>query len=32
VSFAYLTNSRLPDAWHAQRLELVSNLVHTAIG
>ena len=32
VSFAYLTNSRLPDPWHAQRLELVSNLVHTAIG
>ena len=32
VSFAYLTNSRLPDPWHTQRLELVSNLVHTAIG
>jgi CubicO group peptidase (beta-lactamase class C family) len=31
VSFAYLTNSRLPDPWHSQRLELVSNLVHTAI-
>jgi len=31
VSFAYLTNSRLPDPWHSQRLELLSNLVHTAI-
>ena len=31
VSFAYLTNSRLPDPWHTQRLELVSNLVHAAI-
>ncbi len=31
VSFAYLTNGRLPDPWHARRLELVSNLVHTAI-
>jgi len=31
VSFAYLTNSRLADPWHARRLELVSNLVHTAI-
>ena len=29
--FAYLTNSRLADPWHAQRLDLVSNLVHTAI-
>ncbi len=32
VSFAYLTNSRVPDRWHSQRLDLVSNLVHTAIG
>ncbi len=31
VSFAYLTNSRVPDPWHSQRLDLVSNLVHTAI-
>ena len=31
VSFAYLTNSRVPDPWHAQRLDLVSNLVHAAI-
>ncbi len=31
ASFAYLTNSRLPDPRHAQWLELVSNLVHTAI-
>jgi hypothetical protein len=31
VSFAYLTNSRLPDPWHGLRLEHVSNAVHTAI-
>jgi len=31
VSFAYLTNSRLPDPWHSQRLDLVSNAVHAAI-
>ena len=31
VSFAYLTNSRLPDPWHSARLERVSNLVHAAI-
>jgi CubicO group peptidase (beta-lactamase class C family) len=31
VSFAYLTNSRVPDPWHSARLDLVSNLVHTAI-
>src|SRR5262245_20131958 len=31
VSFAYLTNGRLPDPWHSARLDLVSNLVHTAI-
>jgi CubicO group peptidase (beta-lactamase class C family) len=32
VSFAYVTNSRLPDPWHGARLDLVSNLVHAAIG
>ncbi len=32
VSFAYLTNSRVPDPWHSQRMDRVSNLVHTAIG
>jgi CubicO group peptidase (beta-lactamase class C family) len=31
VSFAYLTNSRVPDPWHSRRLELVSNCVHSAI-
>jgi CubicO group peptidase (beta-lactamase class C family) len=31
VSFAYLTNSRIPDPWHSRRLDWVSNLVHSAI-
>jgi CubicO group peptidase (beta-lactamase class C family) len=31
VSFAYLTNNRVPDPWHSRRLDLVSNFVHTAI-
>ena len=31
VSFAYLTNSRIPDPWHSVRLDRVSNLVHAAI-
>ncbi|HYF60042.1 MAG TPA: serine hydrolase domain-containing protein [Burkholderiaceae bacterium] len=31
VSFAYLTNARLPEPWHSRRLERVSNLVHAAI-
>jgi CubicO group peptidase (beta-lactamase class C family) len=31
VSFAYLTNARLPDPWHGARLDVVSNLVHAAI-
>ena len=31
VSFAYLTNCRIPDPWHSQRLDLVSNFVHSAI-
>ena len=31
VSFAYITNSRIPDPWHSHRLDLVSNLVHSAI-
>jgi CubicO group peptidase (beta-lactamase class C family) len=31
VSFAYLTNSRVPDPWHSARLDQVSNLVHTSI-
>jgi CubicO group peptidase (beta-lactamase class C family) len=31
VSFAYLTNSRIPDPWHSARLDLISNCVHAAI-
>ena len=31
VSFAYLTNSRIPDPWHSARMELISNAVHAAI-
>jgi CubicO group peptidase (beta-lactamase class C family) len=31
VSFAYITNSRVPDPWHTERMDLVSNLVHSAI-
>jgi CubicO group peptidase (beta-lactamase class C family) len=31
VSFAYLSNNRIPDPWHSRRLDLVSNLVHSAI-
>ena len=31
VSFAYLTNSRLPDPWHNMRLDVISNCVHSAV-
>ena len=31
VSFAYLTGSRLADPWHSERLDIISNLVHSAI-
>ncbi|MEX2146905.1 MAG: serine hydrolase domain-containing protein [Candidatus Rokuibacteriota bacterium] len=31
VSFAYLTNSRVPDPWHSARLDVISNAVHVAI-
>jgi CubicO group peptidase (beta-lactamase class C family) len=31
VSFAYLTNGRLPDPWHSRRMDVVSNCVHSAI-
>jgi CubicO group peptidase (beta-lactamase class C family) len=31
VSFAYLTNSRIPDPWHSWRMDQVSNCVHSAI-
>jgi CubicO group peptidase (beta-lactamase class C family) len=30
-SFAYLSNSRIPDDWHALRMNQVSNLVHSCI-
>ena len=31
VSFAYITNNRIPDPWHSKRLDVVANLVHSAI-
>ena len=31
VSFSYISNSRQPDPWHSRRLDVVSNLVHSAI-
>jgi CubicO group peptidase (beta-lactamase class C family) len=31
VSFAYLTNSRVPDPWHSERMDLISNAMHVAI-
>ena len=31
VSFAYLTNSRVPDPWHSRRLDIISSCVHAAI-
>lgn len=31
VSFAYITNSRQPDPWHSRRLDIIANLVHSAI-
>ena len=31
VSFAYITNNRVPDPWHSRRLDLVANFVHSAI-
>ena len=31
LSFAYITNARVPDPWHSVRLDQVSNLVHAAI-
>jgi CubicO group peptidase (beta-lactamase class C family) len=31
VSFAYLTNNRVPDPWHSDRMDRVSNAVHAAI-
>ena len=31
VSFAYITNNRIPDPWHTKRLDQIANLIHTAI-
>ncbi|MBM4440354.1 MAG: beta-lactamase family protein [Candidatus Rokubacteria bacterium] len=31
VSFAYLSNSRVPDPWHSVRLDRIGNLAHTSI-
>jgi CubicO group peptidase (beta-lactamase class C family) len=31
VSFAYVTNSRIPDPWHSVRMNRISDLVHAAI-
>ena len=31
VSFAYLSNSRIPEPWHSIRMDLISNLAHAAI-
>lgn len=31
VSFAYITNNRVPDPWHTERLDTVANLVNAAI-
>jgi CubicO group peptidase (beta-lactamase class C family) len=31
VSFAYVSNSRIPDPWHSRRLDIVSNCIHAAI-
>jgi CubicO group peptidase (beta-lactamase class C family) len=31
VSFAYVTNNRIPDPWHSKRLDQVANFVHSAI-
>ena len=31
VSFAYLSNSRVPDPWHSERMDRISSLAHTAI-
>ena len=31
VSFAYLTNCRIPDPWHSERMDIISILVHMSI-
>ena len=31
TSFAYVSNSRIPDPWHSRRLDILSNCIHAAI-
>ena len=31
VSFAYLSNSRVPDPWHSRRMDIISSGIHAAI-
>jgi CubicO group peptidase (beta-lactamase class C family) len=31
TSFAYVSNSRIPDPWHSRRLDILSNCAHAAI-
>ncbi len=31
LSFAYLSNSRVPDPWHSRRLDIISSGIHAAI-
>jgi hypothetical protein len=31
VSFAVLSSGRIPDPWHSERMEIINNLVHSAI-
>lgn len=31
LSFAYLSNSRVPDPWHSRRLDIVCSLAHAAL-
>ena len=31
VSFAYLSNSRVPEPWHSERMDRISNLAHMTI-
>jgi CubicO group peptidase (beta-lactamase class C family) len=31
LSFAYLTNSRVPDPWHSRRLDIISSAAHAAL-
>jgi len=31
VSYAYISNTKIPDPWHSRRLELIANCAHAAI-